>query len=63
MKALAVDPEGSQAKATLVEDRAVLRTRRLTTEGSHEFTPVLPRFSTALREVLRNSGVESLAVA
>jgi glucokinase len=59
MKALAVDLGGSHATCALVEDRAVLRTRRLTTEGSRGLAPVLPRMAEALRDIVRDSEVAS----
>lgn len=55
MKALAVDLGGTHATCALVEDRAILRTKTLATEGSKGLAPVLPLLAEALRTVMNES--------
>ena len=52
MKALAVDLGGSHATCALVEDRGILRTKTLATEGSKGLAPVLPLLAEALKAVM-----------
>ncbi len=58
MKALAVDLGGTHATCALVEDRAILRTKLLTTEGTQGLAPVLPLMAETLGAILSESETE-----
>ncbi len=52
MKALTVDLGGSHPTCALVEDRAILRTKTLATDGAKGLAPALPLLADALRTIM-----------
>jgi glucokinase len=58
MKALAVDLGGSHATCAIVEDRAILHSHTLATEGSKGLAPWLPLLAEALQTVAREAGAK-----
>ncbi len=58
MKALAIDLGGTHATCAVVEERRILGSRVVTTDGAHGLKSVLPLFTETFREVSKQVGVE-----
>ncbi|MGO9271340.1 MAG: ROK family protein [Terriglobia bacterium] len=63
MRALAVDLGGSHATCALLEDRTIIRSETLTTEGSTGLAPVLVRLAETFHKLLGEAGVKASGCA
>lgn len=59
MKALAIDLGGTHATCAIVEDRSILASEVVATDGSARLRPVLPEIVSTFHRLLGNTGVKT----